>query len=273
MNAVEVRDGQRVHRAARERVAEERQVEPAAAEAALPADVVVVRLGDVLQRVHLGGERPCAVAGGVAPQDAEALDLAVPAVEEREGVLRRAGAPGGVRVEAAPLVQQHTLRALEDQLGLAREDPREVFGVHDDPRGEQRAERVEPGCVRARGQQRLSLGHPARIAARAVELRGAPVAQLGEATRETRAVSQIAHAEGQARRLEGRPHRLADAHPGRAVGRVAARDLSQPAERLVMGRGHEGALVDAQAGPRVGHALRGEPRLLHHEGGRVHDDV
>ena len=116
--AVEVRDRERVDRAGdRERVAGGDGVERADPEPALPPGVGVVGLGEAgAKRGVVGDERPGAVAGEIGAEDADAGAPAVVAglVEQRVGVGERGGAPGGVGVEAEPLVEQNTLRGLEE---------------------------------------------------------------------------------------------------------------------------------------------------------------
>src|SRR4029077_554767 len=95
--------------------AEGQRVQMAEAEPALPAAVCVVPLGYQERRVF-GRERAGAVTGLVSAGDAEPGGFRlVPALaQQRLRILERRRGPGRIRVEAAPLVEQDALRALED---------------------------------------------------------------------------------------------------------------------------------------------------------------
>jgi hypothetical protein len=89
-------------------------VEVPGPERTLPGSVLVVRLGQ-LQRGIFGHERAGSVPSHVAAHDAQAQGRSrgVGLSQQFLGVGGGSGRPGGVRVEAVPLIEQDALRPLE----------------------------------------------------------------------------------------------------------------------------------------------------------------
>jgi hypothetical protein len=115
---VEAGDGKFVRAAGdRQRVAEHDQIEPTDPECPLQRVGAVVRIGETLGQLGIfGDKRTGAVAGHIGAEGADAADLAEVGAfaQEGQGVGEGCGAPGGVGVEAVPLIQQHALGAFED---------------------------------------------------------------------------------------------------------------------------------------------------------------
>src|SRR5262249_18228252 len=116
-------DAQVVNGPARPRsIAEQDEVEPAGAKVPLPAVPRIALIPDRRgKRLVVTGEWASAMPCRVGSCQAKDTDLVRAAGDgQLEGMVRRNRAPGRVRVEAVPLVEEDALRALVDRGGVVR---------------------------------------------------------------------------------------------------------------------------------------------------------
>ena len=214
----------------------------AGTERALPGPGPVVRLGE-LQGGVLGHERAGAVPGQVAADDAEPDRGLARLGQQRLGVGEGRGRPGGVRMEAAPLVEQHALRPLEHGRPGAQQ-PSQVPAIN-------QRHPVREGTIRvAQKVYRRPAGRP--------ELVAQPVSKQTKRPGQRAGRGAVRHPRRVARPRERVPGGLADPHPAGAVPAPAPGHLPGPVGGLVIGRDEQGVAVHGEPVERVGDARRGQ---------------
>lgn len=244
-----------------------------AAEGALPPLPRVVRLSQAaVQRRVLSGKGAQAVAGEVGTEDAEMMDLRAQAGFPDEGFHGRGmgAAPGRVRMEASPFVQQQALGSLEEDgacavesLGKdglrggwqARKQPSDLFH----PAGREIGV-LEEGPFGRCGRSQRNVG---QLIAQAPLQQPGLLQGMGGSL-------QVLEAQRLFGPCEGVSHRLAHTHAAGAVGCGSAGQLPEAARSLVEGGVHATAWIDEQARQGVGNAPGGQPFRLHLKGRGVH---
>ena len=246
-----------------ESVAREDGVEPAVPHGPLPLPVTIVLRDGPVQRGRLRRQGAGAVAHGVAPQHADALDACVGRrlSDQLQRVPCRAARPGREWMKAMNLVEEHPLRAFEDDRSRDPHGLGERFIGRDhvvppesrdfgDPSVDHAVFSEDPPLpLSARGSERTETraSIPAHLLSRMrPQLGGQPVrmAQIAGDDALVRSRSEV---------LDGFTH----PHATRAVARGAARDLAEAVRRLVEGCDDAGPLAD----PGGARADRGPVRL------------
>src|SRR3989338_5448445 len=234
----------------RKRVAREWQIKPADAEPTLPPTKHVVRVwqghGESLAFAWKG---PWPMTGAVCPHHTETSNLpqVVQVTQERVGVFVGTRTPGGVRMEAVPLVDQNSLCPFKDERVCVRE------ALEDTHRAERKPPREldhrlgdVPRSVRIRQESHLlwqntRFGHNRQPF---TKLRLLELLLPLQFLEQKRQVTQVVRVDRQFRKREHVGHRFTDTHTHTAVTSGSTKRFPHPVGRLLKRRNRECTPID-----------------------------
>src|SRR3989344_2436741 len=229
----------------RQCVAREWQIKPPHAEPTLPPTKHVVRVWQGHgESLVFAWKRPWPMTRAVCPHHTVASNLpqVVEIAQERVGVLVGTRTPGGIRMEAVPLVDQDTLCTFEDERMLVRE------ALEDTHRAERKPLREldhrlgdVPRGARIRQQSHL-LWQNTRFShdrESVTKLRLLELLLPLELLKQKRQVTQVVRIDRQFRKREHVGHRFTDTHTHTAVTSGSTKRFPHPVGCLLKRRNRE----------------------------------